>query len=114
MTIIESQLLKFKTELQQRAADYQLELSEVTIAQLGNYYELLSHWNARLHLVSLSSPEEFATRHVLESLLLIKYLTQAARVVDVGSGGGLPIIPCLIARPDVHAVVIESSKKKAI
>src|ERR1041385_4074327 len=114
MTIIESQVSRFKIELEQRAADYQLELSEVTIAQLGKYYDLLSQWNTRLHLVSPSSPEEFATRHVLESLLLIKHLPLDAHIADVGSGGGLPIIPCLIARSDLHAIVFEASKKKAV
>ena len=51
---------------------------------------------------------------VLESLLLLPYLPPNARVADVGSGAGLPIIPVLIARPDVHATLIESSKKKAV
>jgi 16S rRNA (guanine527-N7)-methyltransferase len=53
-------------------------------------------------------------RHVLESLLLLKYLPEDARVADVGSGGGLPIITCLIARPDLEAALIESSQKKAV
>lgn len=60
------------------------------------------------------SPEEFATRHVLESLLLLRYLPNGARVADIGSGAGLPIIPCLIARPDITAHLIESSTKKSI
>jgi len=93
---------------------YDVDLSQETIAQLGEYYSLLRRWNDRLHLVAPCSPEEFATRHVLESLLLLKHLPQDAKIADVGSGAGLPIIPCLVARPDLEATLIESSQKKAV
>jgi 16S rRNA (guanine527-N7)-methyltransferase len=81
---------------------------------LTQYYELLSGWNSRLHLVAPCSPSEFATRHVLESLRLLKYLPDRARVADVGAGAGLPVLPCLIVRPDIRAVLIEASQKKAV
>jgi len=47
-------------------------------------------------------------------LLLLDHLPEGARVADIGSGAGLPIIPCLIARPDIRAVLVEASNKKAI
>ena len=93
---------------------FDLELSRETVTQLAGYYSLLTRWNDRLHLVAPCSPEEFATRHVLESLMLLKYLPQNAKIADIGSGGGLPIIPCVIARPDLEATLIESSQKKAV
>ena len=93
---------------------FDVELSAETVTQLGAYYSLLSKWNDRLHLVAPCSPEEFATRHVLESLMLLKHLPDGAKIADIGSGAGLPIIPCLIARPDLEATLIESSQKKAV
>ncbi|HEX2272073.1 MAG TPA: 16S rRNA (guanine(527)-N(7))-methyltransferase RsmG [Pyrinomonadaceae bacterium] len=83
-------------------------------AAFVTYYSLLLRWNPRLHLVAPCSPEEFATRHVLESLMLLKHLPPDATVADIGSGAGLPIIPCLIARPDLKATLIESSPKKSV
>src|SRR5678816_1125319 len=105
---------RFEQTLSSRMASYGLELSSETLTQLVEYYRLLTHWNDRLHLVAPCTPEEFATRHVLESLLLLKHLPADARIADVGSGAGLPIIPCLIARADLEATLIESSQKKAV
>jgi 16S rRNA (guanine527-N7)-methyltransferase len=51
---------------------------------------------------------------VLESLTLLKHLPENAKIADIGSGAGLPIIPCLIVRPDLHATLIESSQKKSV
>lgn len=93
---------------------FQLDLSTEAQAKLSDYYSLLSRWNARLHLVAPCSPEEFAARHVLESLILLKHLPNDAKIADIGPGAGLPIIPCLIVRPDLHATLIESSQKKSV
>ncbi len=105
---------KFREALEKEAAAYGVTLTAEAVAGLAKYYELLSAWNARVHLVAPCSPEEFATRHVLESLLLLRHLPTDASVVEVGAGGGLPIIPCLIVRPDLRAVLIEASQKKAV
>jgi 16S rRNA (guanine527-N7)-methyltransferase len=105
---------RFEQSLRLNMGVYDLDLSQETLAQLGTFYSLLIRWNNRLHLVAPCSPEEFATRHVLESLMLLQHLPQEAKIADIGSGGGLPIIPCLIARTDLKAVLLESSQKKAI
>lgn len=108
------ELQRFEQSLSSRMSGYDLDLSGETITQLGEYYRLLTRWNDRLHLVAPCAPEVFATRHVLESLLLLKHLPQHAKIADVGSGAGLPIVPCLIARGDLEATLIESSQKKAV
>src|ERR1700730_899420 len=105
---------RLEQTLKQHMGSYGLELPSDALARLSSYYEFLLAWNNRLHLVASCSPEEFARRHILESLILVSHLPQGARVADVGSGGGLPIVPCLIARPDLTATLIESSKRKAI
>src|SRR6185369_16606765 len=104
----------FEQSLISNMGSFDLDLSAETITLLGDYYSLLTRWNDRLHLVAPCPSEEFAVRHVLESLLLLQHLPQNAKIADIGSGGGLPIIPCLIARPDLDVTLIESSQKKAV
>ncbi|HEV2835206.1 MAG TPA: RsmG family class I SAM-dependent methyltransferase [Pyrinomonadaceae bacterium] len=111
---MQSELQQFVDALLANARAFDVVFSSEMTEKLGNYYSLLSRWNDRLHLVAPCSPEEFATRHVLESLILLKHLPPGATIADVGSGAGLPIIPCLIARPDVDATLIESSQRKAV
>ena len=105
---------RFSQVLRDRAKDFAVHLSSDDVDGLTKYYELVMKWNPRLHLVGPCSPEEFATRHILESLVLLPHLSPDALITDVGSGAGLPIIPCLILRADLRATLIESSQRKAV
>jgi 16S rRNA (guanine527-N7)-methyltransferase len=111
---MQSELERFEKTLVANMPSFGVELPAEALARLGTYYSLLIRWNDRLHLVAPCSPEEFATRHVLESLMLLEHLPHGAKIADIGSGGGLPIVPCLIARADLEATLIESSQKKAV
>ena len=108
------QVKLFQESLRKGMSTYDVKLSPPMLEQLGTYYELLLRWNERLHLVAPCSAEEFATRHVLESLTLTRHFSQDSSVVDIGSGAGLPIVPCVIARTDISATLIESSQKKSV
>ena len=105
---------EFRQALEANAPEFGIGLEADRIERLTDYYELVMKWNPRLHLVAPCSPAAFAVRHVLESLTLLKHLPANAGIVDVGSGGGLPIIPCLLVRDDLRATLIESSKRKAV
>jgi 16S rRNA (guanine(527)-N(7))-methyltransferase RsmG len=109
-----SEIKQFRETLENEATAYGVTLPDAALEALSQYYELLGAWNSRIHLVAPCSPQEFATRHVLESLLLLKYLPDHASLAEVGAGAGLPILPCLIVRPDIRAVLIEASQKKAV
>jgi 16S rRNA (guanine527-N7)-methyltransferase len=110
---METEIEQFRRALLLNTAEFGVELQSDHIERLIFYYELLLKWNPKLHLVAPCSPEEFAVRHILESLTLLKHLPAHARVADIGTGAGLPIIPCLLVRNDLYGVLIESSQRKA-
>jgi 16S rRNA (guanine527-N7)-methyltransferase len=105
---------EFLDALKGHQAAFGVLLDDESRARLADYFDLVERWNARLHLVAPCAPREFGVRHVLESLTALKYLRQGANVIDVGSGAGLPIIPCLIARADLRATLFEASTKKSV
>ena len=104
---------EFTSAVRSNQPAFGVDLSDETIDRLADYYDLIQQHNPLLHLVGPCSPAEFATRHILESLTLLEFLPVDARFADVGAGAGLPSIPCLIARKDLSAVLIESKEKKA-
>lgn len=110
---METEVEQFRRALVLNSPEFGVEVQSEQLERLISYYELLLKWNPKLHLVAPCSPEEFAVRHILESLTLLKHVPMNAHVADVGTGAGLPIIPCLLIRNDLHGVLIESSQRKA-
>lgn len=90
-----------------------LDLEANVIVRLADHFDLVTGHNPRLHLTGPATPEEFAVRHVLESLTMLEFLPEGVSFADVGSGAGFPAIPCLIARDDLQGTLIESKAKKA-
>jgi 16S rRNA (guanine527-N7)-methyltransferase len=105
---------EFDKELARGAAALRVGLSDEAAARLGDYFRLVASWNPRLHLVAPCTPAQFASRHVLESLAALPFIPRGASLVDLGSGAGLPALPCLVARPDIRATLFESSRRKAV
>jgi 16S rRNA (guanine527-N7)-methyltransferase len=104
---------KFIETIQNHQSAFGLKLEKNHLEKLADYYELVQKNNPLLHLVAPSSEEEFAVRHILESLTLLEFLPENAKFADIGAGAGLPSIPCLLVREDLRGVLIESKLKKA-
>ncbi len=79
------------------------------------YLALLDKWNRTHNLTAIREPERMITHHLLDSLAVLPHLPAGAglRVLDVGSGGGLPGIPLAIVRPDWQVALLDSNYKKA-
>lgn len=90
-----------------------IDLGQEKISQLAVHYALVREHDPILHLVAPCTPDEFAVRHILESLTMLDFLGDGAQLADVGPGGGFPSLPCLIARDDLTGVLVESKEKKA-
>jgi 16S rRNA (guanine527-N7)-methyltransferase len=82
---------------------------------LSEYYELVLKWNKRLHLTTLTRPQEFFERHILESALAESLILPSVNQVwDLGSGLGVPGMVIAILRPDLNARLIEVSRNKVL
>lgn len=90
-----------------------IELAPEQLERLDAYRELLWAWNERMNLTRHTTFEKFATRDVADTLELAKLLRPDERVLDVGSGGGVPGIVLAIVRPDLRVSLCESVQKKA-
>jgi 16S rRNA (guanine527-N7)-methyltransferase len=91
---------------------FDLELSAEKLHQQIAFSEELLRWNRRINLTAIRNPEEALEKHLLDSLLLLNYVTASGRLLDMGSGGGLPGIPLAIARPELQLVSVDAVGKK--
>lgn len=89
-------------------------LDKEQVDTLERYHDELIYWNQRVNMISRKDEENVWERHILHSLTLLKAvdIKQKARVLDVGTGGGLPGIPVKVARPDIKIVMVDSIRKK--
>jgi 16S rRNA (guanine527-N7)-methyltransferase len=72
-------------------------------------------WNRGLNLTTLTSPDEFASRHVIEPLFAAQYLAGSiSRLWDLGSGMGVPGLPIAVVRPDIRVRLVEAKRKRAV
>lgn len=104
--------MSLRTTLDQGLLELGLALPEDKRQQLLDYVALLNKWNKVHNLTAVRDPEEMVTLHLLDSLALLPHV-QAQRLLDVGSGAGLPGIPLAICLPDLQVTVMDSSQKKA-
>lgn len=104
------------------AADLGIEFERGDIEKLGRYLALLLAANKRFNLTAITDPDEAWTRHIFDSLTLVPFIVSIRensagvspmRVIDIGSGGGLPGIPLAIALHDVEFTLVEATGKKA-
>ena len=109
-----------KSALQSGAQALGLELTDAQIDQLLEFLALLQKWNKVYNLTAVRDPQEMLTHHLLDSLAAVAPLRrqvatlgQGVRLLDVGSGGGLPGVVFAICCPDVDVSCVDTVGKKA-
>lgn len=90
-----------------------IELPANQVEQLARYCQVLWDWNTKLNLTRHTDFEKFVTRDLVDSLVIARHLAPGERVLDVGTGGGVPGIVLAICRPDLEVSLSESVAKKA-
>jgi 16S rRNA (guanine527-N7)-methyltransferase len=97
--------------LRQGVAELGLALPESAEAELAAYLELLVKWNRVYNLTAVREQAKLISHHLLDSLAVIPQLP-AGRLIDVGSGAGLPGIPIALACRNRSVTLLDSSHKK--
>jgi 16S rRNA (guanine527-N7)-methyltransferase len=82
-------------------------------AALARFVSLLLTWNEKINLTGARTFEEVVTSHLPDSLAMMGVVPAGARLIDVGSGGGLPAVPFAILRPDVTLRLVEPRARRA-
>jgi 16S rRNA (guanine527-N7)-methyltransferase len=97
-------------------AELELELSALQISQLLDYLKLIAKWTKVYNLTAVRDPTEMMTHHLLDSLAIIAPLRQhmvQGKLLDVGSGAGLPGVVIAICCPALDVTCVDTVAKKA-
>jgi 16S rRNA (guanine527-N7)-methyltransferase len=110
--------LNLEAGLRSGAQALGLSLSEEQVQRLLDYLVLIQKWNKVYNLTALRDPADMLTHHLLDSLTAVLPLTrhtqgQSAKVLDVGSGGGLPGVVLAICMPELQVTCVDTVAKKA-
>ncbi|HDZ58343.1 MAG TPA: 16S rRNA (guanine(527)-N(7))-methyltransferase RsmG [Pseudomonas xinjiangensis] len=98
-------------QLTEGAAQLDIQLDQDQTRQLLAYLELLNKWNKAYNLTAVRDPEDMVSRHLLDSLSIVRFI-EGERWIDVGSGGGMPGIILAIMRPQSAFTLLDSNGKK--
>lgn len=95
-----------------------LPLADAQVGQLLDYLDLIQKWNKVYNLTAVRDPREMLTHHLLDSLAVLAPLRRhtggrPVRLLDVGSGAGLPGVVIAIACPEVAVSCVDTVAKKA-
>ncbi|WP_111979011.1 16S rRNA (guanine(527)-N(7))-methyltransferase RsmG [Algibacillus agarilyticus] len=99
---------QFSNLLKKTSLTVTTEQSEKLLALV----EMLNKWNKAYNLTSVRQPSDMLVRHIMDSIVLIEHLPQEGKLIDVGTGPGLPGLPLAICMPDVQFTLLDSLGKR--
>ncbi len=101
----------FFKDLQQGAQALGLNLSEEALNLLLKYQDALVLWNKAYNLTAIREPKEMLVKHLLDSLSILNDLPEG-RLLDIGTGGGMPGMIIALCQPERQCVLLDANGKK--
>lgn len=101
----------FYQSLSQGVQAIKLELPQTALDDLLKYQDALVLWNKAFNLTAIRDPKEMLIKHLLDSLSILPHLPQG-RLLDIGTGGGMPGIIIALCQPERECVLLDSNGKK--
>lgn len=91
-----------------------IELDDLALDRFDKYAQLLIEWNKKINLTAITEPDEIVHKHFIDSLMLFNSIeiNDDTRIIDVGTGAGLPGVALLIANPKFEVTLLDGTKKK--
>ena len=114
-TLDDQQRESFASELKRACEFFDIVVSSQPIDRLLEYLALFIKWNKAYNLSAIREPREMLSKHLIDSLSIVSYLAnepEQRRLLDVGTGGGLPGIVLAIVFPDREFTLLDSAGKK--
>lgn len=101
----------FFQELKQGSQKLGLTLNDDALQLLLKYQDALVLWNKAYNLTAIREPKEMLVKHLLDSLSILPHLPEG-RILDIGTGGGMPGMIIALCQPERQCVLLDSNGKK--
>lgn len=102
---------KYLDQLKTGCHQLGLDITDVQYVLLSNYVDLLIKWNKVYNLTAIRELDGILSKHILDSLSIIKYI-ESSNIIDIGTGAGLPGIIIAILKPEFEVTLLDSNSKK--
>lgn len=106
-------LEKFKIKINQELIENNINI-KINEEEFYKFMKNTLEWNTKINLTNITNENEFIMKHIIDSLIILKYIKNDSILIDIGTGGGFPGLPIKIANKTIKATLIDSINKKLI
>lgn len=107
-------LEEFEKIFQQECERNEIEFSQTKYKTLYEYMKLVLEWNEKINLTAIKDEKEFIVKHFVDSLTVSGFVKDSDRLLDIGTGAGMPGIPLKIYNSEMNVTLIDSVNKKVM
>ncbi len=103
---------EFEKEILENSKEINVVITEDEIKSLYQYMKLMLEWNKNINLTAITDEKEVILKHFIDSISINKYIKEANKIMDIGTGAGFPGIPLKILNKDIEFILVDSLNKR--